>query len=66
MKLTINTAFKNVEVANYILNMAIRSLEMNDSRRTYLNISKTDLKLAKRFMNASAKALVKELNANRL
>ena len=60
MKLTINTSFKSVEVANYVLNMALAELEEKAFTRRYLDLSKTDIKFAKRFLKSSGKALVSE------
>ena len=66
MKLTIDTAFKNVEVANYILNMAISEIENSTLKRDNLDLSETDVKYAKRFLKASCKALVNQVKIERI
>ena len=61
MKLEINTSHENVENAHFLLNMAIESFEANHENYRKLNISKSGVNNAKKFLNASKKAFLKSL-----
>jgi len=64
MELTIKTSFKDAEIANYILNIAISHLD-KEKARSNLNLSKTDVKKAKSFLKASTKALINKIREER-
>jgi len=60
MEIKIKTSVKNMEVANYILNIGIASLDdmAEDYRKIIYKLSDTDLKSAKAFLKSSTKALI--------
>jgi len=56
MELTIKTSFKNVEVANYILNIALSHLEDSERARKILGVTPSDIKSAERFLKGIYKS----------
>ncbi len=61
MEIKIKTSVENMENAHFLLNMAIESFESNPENYKKLNISKSGVNKAKKYLQASTKALIKDL-----